>query len=71
MLLWTCQRNLGLLAVEAGSRPDGDVGGETFQDKPRRHQAPEGEPPQMQNVVKMENNAFSEFLWDNGAKNAC
>jgi hypothetical protein len=30
--------NLGLLAVEAGSRPGSDVGGEPSPDKPKRHQ---------------------------------
>jgi hypothetical protein len=39
--------NLGLLAVEAGSRSGGDVGGEPSLDKPRRHQTQKGEPPRM------------------------
>jgi hypothetical protein len=39
--------NLGLLAVEAGSRPGGNVSGKPSPDKPRRHHTPGGEPPQM------------------------
>jgi hypothetical protein len=37
-------KNLGLLAVEAGSQPGGDVGGEPSPDKPRRHHTSGGEP---------------------------
>jgi hypothetical protein len=53
--------NLGLLAVKAGSRPGGDVGGEPSPDKPRRYHTPEGEPLQMWNVVKMEKMSILNF----------
>ncbi len=38
---------LGLLAVEAGSRPGGDVAGEALPDKSRRDHMPGGEPPRV------------------------
>ncbi len=39
--------NLGLLAVEAGLRPGGDVSGEPSPDKSRKHYTPASAPPQM------------------------
>jgi hypothetical protein len=39
--------DLGLLAVEAGSRPGGDVAGKPSPDKPRRYRMPGGKPPRM------------------------
>ncbi len=73
-LLWLQARvamNFGLLAVEAGPRPGGDVGGEPSPDKPRRYHTPGGEPPRMLNVVKLGKNVFSEILGDSWAKDAC
>jgi hypothetical protein len=37
--------NLGLLVVEAGSRPGSDVGREPSPDKPRRHHSQEASLP--------------------------
>ncbi len=53
--------NLGLLAVEAGSRPGSDVGGEPSPDKPRRHHSPGGQPPRMWNIVKWKKMSFLNF----------
>jgi hypothetical protein len=39
--------DLGLLAVEAGTRPGSDVVGEPSPDKSRRYHMPGGEPPRM------------------------
>ncbi len=53
--------DLALLAVQAGSRPIGDVVGEPTPDKSRRHKMLEGEPPRVGNVVQMQKNVFYEF----------
>ncbi len=62
--------DLAPLAVQAGFCPAGDLGGEAAPDKPRRHKAPRGQPPRVGNAVKMPENVFSEFCWDNGMKNS-
>ncbi len=46
--------DLALLAVQAGSRPDGDVVGEPTPDKSRRYKMPRGEPPRVRNVVQVQ-----------------
>ncbi len=61
--------DLALLAVQAGSRPAGDVIGEPAPDIFRRDKTPRDEPPRVGNVVQMQKNAFSEFCWDVGVKN--
>ncbi len=62
--------DLALLAVQAGSRPAGDIIEEAAPDKSRRDKTLRGEPPREGNVVQMRINAFSEFCWDVGAKNS-
>ncbi len=63
-------RSFEVRSFEVRSRFRGDVAGQPSLDKPRRYHSPGGKPPRMWNIVKMEKNVFSEFLGDNGAKNA-
>ncbi len=61
--------DLALLAVQAGSRPVGDVVGEPAPDQYIRNKKPGGNPPRVGNVVQMQKKVFSEFRWYNWAEN--
>jgi hypothetical protein len=60
--------DLALLAVQAGSRPVGDVVGEPTPDKSRRHKMPRGKPHRMGNVVQVQKMYFLNFAVTIGRK---
>ncbi len=59
--------DLALLAVQAGSRPVGDVG-EPTPDESRRHKMLEGKPPRVGNVVQMQKKSFMNLVGTMGLK---